>query len=177
MKTSGALKHALHAIGFSDGGMFAGDVGLAALNSVLWASIILLGIGLATTSRSEPTSRQCQRAGTGRDSHGPPPLQISSNSEGHTLRSPARGTSLTSGNKSSAMNQPIIVPQLTVQVVTGDTPYSREDGVSSLSAELIPEDSQLIDQLASAQKRRQVVTVRCAVLDTTGRITNCIQER
>jgi len=80
------------------------------------------------------------------------------------------------GSKSSVMNQPILVPQLTVQVVTGDTSYSREDGFSSLSAEIVPEDSQVIDQLASAQKSRQAVTLRCAMLDTTGRITNCIQE-
>jgi hypothetical protein len=38
-------------------------------------------------------------AGTGRDSHGPTPLSIASNPEGLTLRSPARGTSLTIGGR------------------------------------------------------------------------------
>jgi len=74
------------------------------------------------------------------------------------------------------MNQLILVPQLTVQVVTGDTPYSREDGFSSLSAEIVTEDSQVIDQLTSAQKSRAAVTLRCAMIEATGRITNCIQE-
>lgn len=44
------------------------------------------------------SNRQCQRSGTGRDSHGPPPPTIASNSEGLTLRSPVRGTSLTFDN-------------------------------------------------------------------------------
>jgi hypothetical protein len=54
MKTSGTLRYSLHAIGFSDGGVFAGEVGLAALNSVLWASLILLGVGLASKSTRKP---------------------------------------------------------------------------------------------------------------------------
>jgi hypothetical protein len=74
------------------------------------------------------------------------------------------------------MKQPIIVQQLTIKVVTGDTPYAREGGFSSLFAEMTPEGPQLIDQLASAHQSRQAVTLRCAMLDTTGRITNSIQE-
>lgn len=39
-----------------------------------------------------PIQPQCQRAGTGRDSHGPPPLHLASHPKGLTPRSPARGT-------------------------------------------------------------------------------------
>ena len=41
------------------------------------------------------SSRRCKRAGSKRDSHGPPPLTITSNPEGLILRSLARGASLT----------------------------------------------------------------------------------
>ena len=75
------------------------------------------------------------------------------------------------------INGPLVVSNLTVQVVTGDTCYPGEDGFSSISAEVAPEDPKLIEQLADAQKNRQMVTLRCAMLDTTGRITKSRSER
>ena len=65
MTKSGALRYSLHAIGFSDGGVFAGEIGLAALNSVLWASLILLGIGLASKSRRKPIQPPQTTTGSG----------------------------------------------------------------------------------------------------------------
>ena len=74
------------------------------------------------------------------------------------------------------INAPLVVPKLTVQVVTGDTCYAGEGGFSSISAEVTAEDSKLIEQLSLVQTSRQVITLRCAMLDTTGRITNCLSD-
>ena len=68
------------------------------------------------------------------------------------------------------------VSKLSVQVLTGDTCYPHENGFSAIYAEVIAEDSGLIEALASAQKEAEVITLRCAMLDVTGRITNLISE-
>ena len=68
----------------------------------------------------------------------------------------------------------IPVPNLTVEVVTGETCYPGEGGFSSISATVAPEDADLIRQLSQARKQGNVITLRCAMLDVTGRITNCI---
>jgi hypothetical protein len=65
----------------------------------------------------------------------------------------------------------IPVPKLSVQVVTGDTCYANEGGFSAIYAEVITEDSSLIEVLSRVQKDAEVVTLRCAMLDVTGRIT------
>ena len=70
----------------------------------------------------------------------------------------------------------ITVQKITVQVATGDTSYQAEDGFSSIFAELAPDDANLQRQLAQVQKNDIVVTLRCAMLDVTGKITNSISE-
>ena len=69
-----------------------------------------------------------------------------------------------------------VVPDLSVRVVTGDTCYPNENGFSSISAEVAPADSNLAEQLSRVQKSRQVVTLRCAMLDVTGKITNSLSK-
>jgi hypothetical protein len=66
----------------------------------------------------------------------------------------------------------IVVPELTVRVVTGDTCYRYEDGFSAIYAEVMAEDSGLVAQLSQAQVDGGLVTLRCAMLDVTGKITN-----
>mgnify|MGYP001548204302 CR=1 FL=1 len=66
------------------------------------------------------------------------------------------------------------VPELAVDVATGETCYSRENGFSAISARVAPEDAQLAENLTHAQKHRHIVTLRCAMLDVTGKITNCL---
>ena len=73
-------------------------------------------------------------------------------------------------------NVPLVVPKLTVGVVTGETCYPGENGFSSISAEVSPENPALVERLVLAQKSRELVTLRCAMLDTTGRITNCLNK-
>ena len=70
----------------------------------------------------------------------------------------------------------IQVQKLTVEVVTGETCYPGEGGFSSISATIAPEDADLVRQLSQAQKRGDVITLRCAMLDVTGKITNCISD-
>ena len=70
----------------------------------------------------------------------------------------------------------ITVPKLSVDVVTGDTCYPGEDGFSAIFAEVTPEDVDLQRQLAQAQENELTVTLRCAMLDLTGQITNSREE-
>ena len=70
----------------------------------------------------------------------------------------------------------ITVPKLSLEVVTGDTCYPGEDGFSAIFAEVTPEDVGLRRQLAQAQENELTVTLRCAMLDVTGRITNSRKE-
>jgi hypothetical protein len=70
----------------------------------------------------------------------------------------------------------LLVPKLTVQVVTGDTCYPGENGFSAHYAEIAPENSSLVEQLSDARNHGHVVTLRCASLDVTGKITNCRSE-
>jgi len=66
---------------------------------------------------------------------------------------------------------PLVVTELTVRVVTGDTCYPGENGFSSIYAELTLDSSAVIEQLSRAQKDREPITIRCAMLDTIGKIT------
>ena len=70
----------------------------------------------------------------------------------------------------------IEVPNLTVEVVTGETCYAGEGGFSAISAKVAAEDVDVVRELSQARKQGMVVTLRCAMLDTTGKITNCITE-
>jgi hypothetical protein len=68
------------------------------------------------------------------------------------------------------------VPELAVKVVTGDSCYPRENGFSSIVAKVAPEDGRLADKLAQAQAGKVTVTLRCAMLDVTGKIANSLSE-
>jgi hypothetical protein len=65
----------------------------------------------------------------------------------------------------------ITVPKLSVEVVTGDTCYPAEGGFSAIFAEVTPDDARIERQLVQAQERKLTITLRCAMLDATGRIT------
>jgi len=81
------------------------------------------------------------------------------------------------GKESAAMlKRMFTVPELAVDVATGETCYSAENGFSSICARVTPEDKQLAENLAHAQKHRHIVTLRCAMLDVTGMITNCLPD-
>ena len=73
-------------------------------------------------------------------------------------------------------NKIILVPTLKVEVVTGDTCYRGEGGFSSISAKVASDDANLVGTLSRAQDRGDAITLRCAVLDVTGKITNCISD-
>lgn len=64
----------------------------------------------------------------------------------------------------------IVLPELSVRVVTGDTCYRSENGFSAIYAEVATDDAALVEQLRHAQDEGTVVTVRCAMLDVTGTI-------
>jgi hypothetical protein len=70
-------------------------------------------------------------------------------------------------------NNIIVVPELAVRVVTGDTCYRYENGFSAIYAEIAAEDASLTEQLSQAQHDGRVVTVRCAMLDIVGKISKC----
>jgi len=69
------------------------------------------------------------------------------------------------------IKQLFVVPNLTVKVITGESCYPHESGFSAICAEVALEDSALAKKVADAQKGRQVVTFRCAMLDVSGKIT------
>lgn len=69
-------------------------------------------------------------------------------------------------------NKILVVPKLTVEIVTGETCYAGENGFSGHYAETAPEDSSIVEQLSEAREHGHVVTLRCSCLDVTGKITN-----
>ena len=68
--------------------------------------------------------------------------------------------------------QIIVVPELTVRVVTGETCYPGEGGFSSHSAETSPQDPELIEKLTTARQTKEKITLRCSTLDAIGTISN-----
>ena len=70
----------------------------------------------------------------------------------------------------------LVMPELSVQVVTGETCYSSEGGFSAIYAEVAPDDASLVSELSEVHERGEVITLRCAMLDVTGKITKCRTE-
>ena len=70
----------------------------------------------------------------------------------------------------------IVVPELAVRVVTGETCYRYEGGFSAIYAEVAAEDPMLAHQLSEAQKDGRVITLRSAMLDVTGKVSNCTDD-
>ena len=70
-------------------------------------------------------------------------------------------------------NQIFTVPELTIKVITGKTCYPAEGGFSATYAELAPDDARLVGQLSHARETSEVITLRCAAIAVTGKITNC----
>jgi hypothetical protein len=68
------------------------------------------------------------------------------------------------------------VASLTLEVVTGETCYPNENGFSSIHASTTPKSQEQIDVLLEARRSRSIITLRCAMLDTTGRITNVLEK-
>ena len=73
-------------------------------------------------------------------------------------------------------NNIIVVPELAVRVVTGDTCYQHENGFSVIYAEVTAEDATIAEQLSQAQKDGRLVILRCAMLDVAGKISKCSVE-
>jgi hypothetical protein len=70
------------------------------------------------------------------------------------------------------MTDAIIVPQLSVHVVTGEAaadPWGQ--GFSSATAEVTTDDAGLIEMLSGAKHEQRMVVLSCARLDATGLIT------
>jgi len=68
------------------------------------------------------------------------------------------------------------VASLTIEVVTGETCYPNENGFSSIHASTKPTSLEQIDSLLEARRTRTPITLRCAMMDTTGRITNVLEK-
>ena len=76
------------------------------------------------------------------------------------------------------MKDPIVVPELSVGVVTGspaDDPYGQ--GFSAIYAEIVTADPTLLRVFSTAKHSRESVVVRCAMLDVIGPITKETRER
>jgi hypothetical protein len=69
------------------------------------------------------------------------------------------------------MSEAIIVRELSVRVVTGDTVYRYERGFSGIYAEVISSDPSLVSALTAAHQEGAAITVRCAMLDVVGQVT------
>jgi hypothetical protein len=71
------------------------------------------------------------------------------------------------------MSEIIRVKNLSVRVVTGDPsndPYGQ--GFASILAEFETDEKELVEQLLDIRNKNAVTTIRCAMLEVTGRITN-----
>lgn len=71
------------------------------------------------------------------------------------------------------MSEKIIVKNISVRVVTGDPsndPYGQ--GFALISAEFESDEHELIKHLMDVRNKNKVITIRCAMLEVTGRITN-----
>jgi hypothetical protein len=96
----------------------------------------------------------------------------------YSLARPARRVA---GHRASSVIQPeatlpesdpIVVPELSVHVVTGeaaDDPHGQ--GFSAIYAEITTNDPVLIDKLSNSKQVRSTITLRCAMLDAVGLIT------
>ena len=70
------------------------------------------------------------------------------------------------------MKEPIVVPELSVLVVTGsaaDDPHRQ--GFSAIYAEIVTADAALAHTFSAAKQSREPIVVRCAMLDVIGTIT------
>ena len=70
------------------------------------------------------------------------------------------------------MKEPIVVPDLSVRVVTGspaDDPHGQ--GFSAIYAEILTADAALLRIFSTAKQSRESIVVRCAMLDVIGPIT------
>ena len=65
----------------------------------------------------------------------------------------------------------VVVPELTVQVVTGETCYAGEGGFSAISAEVTAKDAELTRTLRLAGAQGGEVVLRCARLEVLARLT------
>lgn len=68
------------------------------------------------------------------------------------------------------------VTSLTIKVVTGETCYPNENGFSSICALTKPTSPEQIAAFIKAHQTRTVITLRCAMMDTTGQITNVLEQ-
>ena len=66
--------------------------------------------------------------------------------------------------------EPVLVPELAVRVVTGETCYAGEGGFSGVSAEVTAKDPEAVRALRVATHGGEVV-LRCARLEVVGRLT------
>lgn len=67
----------------------------------------------------------------------------------------------------------LVVPALTVHVVTGDTCYGGEGGFSAIYSEVQTTDPDLIKSLSNLQNQKVTALLRCAMVDVIGRVTKC----
>jgi hypothetical protein len=65
----------------------------------------------------------------------------------------------------------IIVPELSLQVATGETCYPDESGFAAHWAEVSTADPNLVRSLSEVARQKRRVLLRCAMLDVIGRVT------
>ena len=68
------------------------------------------------------------------------------------------------------MSKIIVVPELAVRVFSAESCYAFEKGVPTIYAHVLAEDRGLAEELSQAEKDGIVVTLRCAMLDVTGKL-------
>ncbi len=64
-----------------------------------------------------------------------------------------------------------VVDAISVHVATGETCSPREGGFSAIWAEIRTSDSTVRARLDRARTDSQMVTLRCAMVDVTGKVT------
>lgn len=73
-------------------------------------------------------------------------------------------------------NKVLVMPKMTVKIVTGETCYPGEGGFAAIYAEAAPDETTLVAELSHAQEHGEIITLRCSAVDVTGKITKCRPE-
>lgn len=69
------------------------------------------------------------------------------------------------------MTEALVVPNLTIKVVTGEALMDHGGGFSAIDASVVLGDEPVAQRLRESLRSNEVVTLRCARLDVVGRIT------
>jgi hypothetical protein len=74
------------------------------------------------------------------------------------------------------MSEPIVVPNLVVEVVTGDSLMDHGGGFLGIFARVVLDEPATMELLETRRQAGEVVALRCARLEVVGRITRRASE-